>query len=68
VTLERIITLLYGTQKKEFGKHFVNYLGPTMFNIIKCKKTGIQNNVNNTLGYEAIYIIKIVFAYKLEQL
>jgi len=23
---------------KEFGKHFVDYLGPTMFNIIECKK------------------------------
>ena len=53
--------------KKEFGKHFVDYLGPTMFNSLSLNvKKCIYDNFNKVQGY--IYNKKIVFAYLLEQL
>jgi hypothetical protein len=50
---------------EEFGKHFVDYLGPTMFNSLSLNvKKCIYNIVNKAQGYLCNKII--VFAYLLE--
>lgn len=52
VTLE-CMTFRFRTQKKYFGKHFVDYLGPTMFNSLSLdSKKNTFNNVSLKHGLQ----------------